>query len=148
LRFHPLGVAPSRWAELAKLDVKNMSMFSIYRIRQKDFKQGKQNKPIEFREYTEDPCTMSSRPIKHLFRKDSTYTRWSRKNTTGDNRFFWIITIDNNSKRTASISKAFSKGANINDILKMKNWSNKYVWQKYYHKEFSAVEKYQDTLLG
>jgi len=51
------------------------------------------------------------------------------------------------SKRSASTSKAFQKGATINDILKMGNWSNESVWQTFYHKEFSTAERYQKLLL-
>jgi hypothetical protein len=51
------------------------------------------------------------------------------------------------SKRSASTSKAFAKGVSINDILKMGNWSSKSVWQRFYHKEFSTAEIYQNLLL-
>jgi len=51
------------------------------------------------------------------------------------------------SKRAASSSKAFSKGASLEDILNMGNWSNESVWQKHYHKEFSPAERYQHALL-
>ena len=52
------------------------------------------------------------------------------------------------SKRSASTSKALVKGANINDILKMGNWSNESVWQRFYHKDFSPAERYQSIILG
>ena len=52
------------------------------------------------------------------------------------------------SKRAASTSEALRKGVSIDDILKMGNWSNKSVWQKYYKKDLSAAERYQEKLLG
>ena len=51
------------------------------------------------------------------------------------------------SKRSASSSKALKKGANIKDILKMGNWSNTSVWQRFYNKDFSSAERYQQILL-
>lgn len=51
------------------------------------------------------------------------------------------------SKRSASSSKAYVKGASIKEILKMGNWSNVSVWQKFYKKDLSSAEEYQNILL-
>jgi len=74
--------------------------------------------------------------------KDTT-ARWVKEMLT-------ISGIDSNifqphSKRSASTSKALSKGVNISDILKMGNWSNESVWQKVY-KDLSSAERYQQPV--
>ena len=50
--------------------------------------------------------------------------------------------------RSASSSKAFAKGASIQDILKCGNWSRVSTWQYFYHKSISQdVAQVQHSLL-
>ena len=54
------------------------------------------------------------------------------------------------STRGASGSKAESLGFNIEDILKMGNWSNKSTWFNHYKKQIrkSHAQNYQNIILG
>ena len=168
-------IAPKRGAELTELDTELMgksdSTFAFYLIKPaKHFKPGKKNNTLEFRKFELEKklCPYSaletyikttaalrdSQKTSKLFisyvkphkpvGKDTT-ARWVREMLS-------ITGIDPkvyqpHSKRSASTSKAFAKGTSLNDILEMGNWSNKSVWQRFYHKNFSTAERYQDQIL-
>ena len=168
-------VQPNRGSELTDLDLKFMGktettlLFHLHNPT-KTFKQGKNNNKIEIRKFEEEKklcpydtiCTYiektneqrQKQKTSKLFLsyvnphkpvgKDTT-ARWVREmlSRSGINPNIFKP----HSKRSASTSKAFSKGASLNEVLKMGNWSNESVWQRFYHREFSTAEKYQKLIL-
>jgi len=171
-----LGIlAPNRGSELTDLDINLMGKSEttfIFHLSTppKHFKQGKKNEPIEFRKFegNEKLCPYQALTeyikVTKVFREKQQTSKLflsyvePHKPVGKDTTARWvkemlkIVGIDINifqahSKRSASSSKAYKKGANLKDILKMGNWSNASVWQKFYNKEFSSAEKYQNILL-
>ena len=168
-------IAPNRGSELTELDLglsgKTETTFMFHLPKPaKNFKQGKKNNPIEIRKFNQDRKLCPYEALENYIK--STAEDRVKQNTTKlflsyvsphkpvgkDTTARWVketlsrAGIDSaifrpHSKRSASTSKAFSKGASLKDILQMGNWSNESVWQRFYHNEFSTAERYQNTIL-
>ena len=168
-------VSPNRGSELCELDTdlmgKSETTYLFHLVKpMKTSKQGKKNKPIEFRKFTQEEKICPYNTLEEYLRRTENFRKQSEtsklflshvkphKPVGKDTIARWVkealerAGIDvkvfkPHSKRAASTSKAFVKGANLQDIMKMGNWSNSSTWQTFYHKDFSPTERYQTLLL-
>ena len=177
----------NRSKELEGINVKFMAHHEDYTqcgfgIRVKHRRRGKPTPPIFFHAFPSEPKVCPVACLRYY--ESITKAARTEQNTSG---FFlstnkphhpvtkstlagWLLKmlsragidvngISAHSVRSASSSKAASKGVSIKDILKQGNWSNEDVWQGFYHKNvhkedspiansLRASKTYQQAVLG